>query len=208
MPDVTPRPRWFDQWSPAQRVAYTRRFVDLAAQGHDVDGEARFVDALAPRDATILDAGCGVGRVAAALAAAGHRPAGIDCDPTLIEAGRELYPGLPLVVLDLTQVAAGSLAEEGLPTAYDVIVSAGNVLHFCAAGTEALIVERLAAVLKPGGRAIFGFHTSGDYTHDRLDEDAARVGWRRDHRFATWDLDPHHADADWSVSVYRSPLSE
>lgn len=201
---MTPRPRWFDERTPAERTAYTRRFVDLAAQGHDVDGEARFVDAIARRGATILDAGCGVGRVAATLAGSGHLAVGVDCDPTLIEAGRRLYPQLALAELDLTALDEATLRRHGLPTSYDVIVCAGNVLHFCADDTEALIVSRLAAVLAPGGRAVFGYHTSGDYTPDRLDDDARRVGWTPEHRFGTWELDPFTPESDWAVSVYRS----
>ena len=65
-------------------------------RGDDIDGEARFVDALADRGAAILDAGCGVGRVAGRLARGraprgrgGRRP-----DPDRPRA-RASTPGLP-----------------------------------------------------------------------------------------------------------------
>ena len=48
--------------------AYQRRFDELAASGVHVHGEADFVDRFAP--SSVLDAGCGTGRVAAELAAA------------------------------------------------------------------------------------------------------------------------------------------
>jgi 2-polyprenyl-3-methyl-5-hydroxy-6-metoxy-1,4-benzoquinol methylase len=200
-----PRPRWFDHRNPAQREEYAHRFKRIAERGDDIDGEARFVDAVADRGSLVLDAGCGTGRVAAALARSGHQTAGVDVDPTLIERGREFYPGLPLATVDLWQVTPELLAEHGLPPAYDVIVCAGNVMLFLAEGSEGQVVSRLAGVLRPGGRAMFGFLTGAGYTHDDLDGDAAAAGWAREHRFGTWQLDLFTADSDWAVSVYRAP---
>src|SRR5688572_6214350 len=44
---------------------YGRHFAELIAGGADVEGEARLADALAPREARILDAGSGMGRIGA-----------------------------------------------------------------------------------------------------------------------------------------------
>ncbi|MEQ1788221.1 MAG: SAM-dependent methyltransferase, partial [Acidimicrobiales bacterium] len=49
---------------------YQARFDRLAAAGDDVHGEATFVRAYAPR--SVLDAGCGTGRVAIELARGGQ----------------------------------------------------------------------------------------------------------------------------------------
>lgn len=204
-PPESPRPRWFDHRTAEQRLDYAYRFVRIAERGEDIDGEARFIDALADRGSTILDAGCGTGRVAAALARAGHRAAGVDADPTLIGKGREFYPGLPLATVDLWHVSPERLGAVALPTAYDVIVCAGNVMLFVAEDTEHQVLRRLSAVLRPGGRAVFGFFTGRDYTHDDLDRDARAAGWTPEHRFGTWQLDPFSPSSDWAVSVYRSP---
>jgi SAM-dependent methyltransferase len=197
-----PEPRWFSHRDEAGREEYAHRFRRIAARGEDIDGEARFVDALARRRSTILDAGCGTGRVAAALARSGHAAYGVDVDPLLIERGREFHPGLPLAVLDLALVTPEALAALGFPTSYDVIVCPGNVMHFVGPGTEPRIVANLAAVLEPGGRLAFGFFTGRDYTPDDLDADAAAAGLTREHRFATWELHPSRDDSDWAVSVY------
>lgn len=206
MSSDSPRPRWFEHRDLAGRHAYATRFTEMEAQGKDVDGEARFVDALAERRSVILDAGCGTGRVAAALARAGHRAHGIDVDPVLVEAGRAQHPELPLVVLDLARATPDALVARGFPPAYDVIVSAGNVMHFVADGTEEAIVANLAALLAPRGRLVVGFATGRAFTHDRLDEHAAGSRLVREHRFADWELRPFHRGSDWAVSVYSRAL--
>jgi SAM-dependent methyltransferase len=188
--------RWFDEWTPDQRSEYADRFRKLAADGIDIDGEARLVDALAGRNSRVLDAGCGVGRVAAYLAGQGHRAAGVDLDPLLIRAGREQYPGLPLQCLDLVNVSP-NIGH------FDVIVSAGNVMVYLEPGTERAVLTALASVLVPNGRAVFGFATDRSYTIADLDRDAAAVGWSLESRWATWQLDPFTDSADWAVSVYR-----
>src|SRR3712207_7124098 len=42
-------------------ISYVQRFRTLAAQGNDIVGEARLVDAMLPRGSRVLDAGCGPG---------------------------------------------------------------------------------------------------------------------------------------------------
>ena len=80
--------RWLQmiEQNPGHSAWYIERFRTMAAAGDDLDGEARLIDAMAPRGARILDAGCGPGRVGAELAARGHRVVGVDVDPVLIEA--------------------------------------------------------------------------------------------------------------------------
>ncbi|MDO5726827.1 MAG: methyltransferase domain-containing protein [Bowdeniella nasicola] len=63
---------------------YIDRFDKMRAAGVDLDGEARTCDAIAPRAARIIDAGCGPGRTAIELARRGHAVIGLDIDPQLI----------------------------------------------------------------------------------------------------------------------------
>lgn len=54
-----------------------------------------------PRDARILDYGCGYGRLAAELVASGYRDVhGIDPSRALIERGRREHPDLPLELME------------------------------------------------------------------------------------------------------------
>ena len=72
------------QENPQHSAAYIQRFRDLAAAGQDLVCEARLVDAMLPRGARVLDAGCGQGRIGGFLAGAGHDVVGVDGDPVLI----------------------------------------------------------------------------------------------------------------------------
>lgn len=202
----TPSTRW-EEWVAVDDrwEAYSTKFAGYFVDGADMDGEARFVDMLVARASTVLDAGCGPGRVTAGLTARGHRAVGVDKDAGLVSDGHGRYPGLPLHVRDLLTVEPEWLAAQDLPTEFDAIVCPGNVMVFVAPGTERDVLGRLGALLRPGGRAVFGFSTDREYTVDGLDADAAAVGWTLEHRFATWHLDPFTADAGWAVSVYRSP---
>ncbi len=170
----------------------------MAADGADLAGEARFLDALLARGSRVLDAGCGPGRVGAALHESGHVVVGVDVDPALIEAAREEHPGPRWLVADLASLA---LDEEP----FDAAVLAGNVLVFVAPGSERAVLDRVAAQVRPDGLVVTGFTTGRDYRVTDLDRDCAAVGLTLEHRFATWDLRPWHDDADWVVSVHRKP---
>ena len=89
---------------PGHSSWYVERFRKMAAAGDDLAGEARLVDAMVPRGSRILDAGCGPGRVGAALAAVGHDVVGVDVDPVLIEAAETDYPGPRWIVQDLAEL--------------------------------------------------------------------------------------------------------
>lgn len=78
---------------PGHSQWYIERFRSMARAGNDLAGEARLVDAMAPRGAHILDAGCGPGRVGGYLAAAGHRVVGVDVDPALSRPPSRTTPG-------------------------------------------------------------------------------------------------------------------
>src|SRR6201746_2249222 len=54
---MTSTPRWFTEFGDGHAEWYIERFRKLAASGADLDGEGRFVDALVPRPARVLDAG-------------------------------------------------------------------------------------------------------------------------------------------------------
>lgn len=179
---------------------YIERFRAMARAGEDLSGEARLVDAMAPRGAHILDAGCGPGRVGGYLAAAGHRVVGVDVDPALIAAAEQDHPGPRWLVGDLAEL---DLPSRGIGDPFDLIVSAGNVMTFLAPGTRGQVLSRLRAHLNADGRAVIGFGAERGYDFGEFLEDAARAGLAPDVLLSTWDLRPFAEDSDFLVAVLR-----
>ncbi|KWV31775.1 class I SAM-dependent methyltransferase [Micromonospora rifamycinica] len=194
--------RWATETGPEHSQWYIDRFRQLAAEGADLAGEARLVDAVVAPRSRILDAGCGTGRVGAALAHRGHRVVGVDADPALVEAARSDHPGPRWLVADLAEL---DLAGAGEAEPFDAAVLAGNVMAFVAAGTEPTVLARVAAHLRPDGVALVGFGLDRGYRLDHFDSDVAAAGLRLEQRFATWDLRPWREEADFAVSLLRRP---
>lgn len=200
---LTPPTRWETESVDERWTAYRQRFAELVASGADLDGEARLLDAMLPRGAAVLDAGCGTGRVTDALHRRGHRVVGVDRDAGLVDAARQWYPASSYLVSDLLAVNPDMLAAAGAPTSFDLVALPGNVLVYVAPGTERAVLAVLSGLLRPRGRIVAGFATDRVYGVTGLDEDAAALGLTVEHRWATWDLEPWRADADWCVTVLR-----
>ncbi|GAB2988516.1 class I SAM-dependent methyltransferase [Actinotalea caeni] len=177
---------------------YVQRFRTMAAAGEDLHGEARLVDAMVPRGARVLDAGCGPGRVGGELARRGHTVVGVDVDPVLIEGAEADHPGPTWLVQDLATL---DLAAAGVTEPFDVVVSAGNVMAFLAPSTRGTVLRNLAAHLAPEGRLVVGFGAGRGYPFEEFFADAEAAGLRRDVTLATWDLRPWTPDADFLVAV-------
>src|ERR1700750_200980 len=143
------------------RGGYGAHFARLIADGVDIEGEARLADVLAPRQARILDAGSGMGRVGAALLARGHQVVGVDFDEEILAQSRETYPDLPVVASRLDHLTRDVLTTAGAPTSYDVVVCVGNVMILLAPDTERTVLSNLAALLAPHGLLLVGFALSG-----------------------------------------------
>ncbi|TQN40758.1 methyltransferase family protein [Blastococcus colisei] len=188
------------QENPEHSTAYIQRFKDLAAQGMDLAGEARLVDAMLTRGARVLDAGCGTGRVSGFLVDAGHEIVGVDGDPALIAEAQQQHPGGRWLVGDLAEL---DLPGQGIAEPFDAIVCAGNVMTFLAPSTRREVLRRMRAHLLPEGRAAIGFGAGRGYEFDEFLADARAVGWEPDLLLATWDLRPFTPDADFLVAILR-----
>lgn len=196
------------RWEVSANASYGPTFDRLVREGADVHGEARLADALLPRGGTVLDAGSGMGRVAAELAARGHRVTAVEKDRELVEQSRATYPDLPVLVADLADLTPRTLAEQGAPTAYDLVVAVGNVLVYLAEGTERIVLGNLAALLAEGGRVLVGFHPEegpqGARGYDPVEfvADVEASGLEVVHRFGTYDLAPPAEDyCVWVLSA-------
>ena len=193
-------------------ATYDQRWTELAAKGENVHGEADLVEWLCrsreqgPEPGTgpgpgpsVLDAGCGTGRVAAELARRGMDTVGVDLDRAMLDKARERAPELRWVV--------GDLADVDLGRRFDVVVLAGNVMIFLEPGTEGRVVANAARHLAAGGVLVAGFELQvGRLGLADYDGHAAAAGLVLAERWATWDRQPFAGGA-YAVSVHRPALA-
>ncbi len=178
------------QWSGDD---YQRRFDELAATGADVHGEASFVMRSAPR--SVLDAGCGTGRVAIELARRGVEVVGVDIDSSMLATARANGPALEWHEHDLTTLDLGR--------SFDVVVLAGNVPLFTPAGTHHALVAGCARHVAPAGVLIAGFQLGRGYDIAAYDSDCGAAGLTLRERFSTWAAEPFTPGSGYAVSVHH-----
>ena len=184
-------------WLRMQRASgdeYDEPYERKAAAGENVHGEADFVMRFSPT--SVLDAGCGTGRIARELARRGVDVVGVDLDETMLSTARRKAPSLAWHCADLASIDLGRT--------FDVILLAGNVMIFLTPGTEAAVVVNLVRHLAPGGRLVAGFSLRpGQLTVEEYERIVAAAGLSREELWSTWDRDPWDPDADYQLSVHR-----
>ena len=189
------------RWERADTDGFGERFARLIDSGADVYGEARLADVLLGRNATVLDAGAGMGRIGAELQRRGHTVVAAEKDPALVADAVARYPDLPMLETDLLALTPALLAERGLPTAFDLVVLVGNVIVLAAEETEVRMLRTLRALLAPGGRMLVGFHpvdspasSARPYPFEEFAAHATAAGLDVQHRFGTYELAPPAED--------------
>jgi len=173
---------------------YQERFDSLAASGVSVHGEADFVMTLAP--GSVLDAGCGTGRLAQELARRGVEVVGVDADESMIAAARRRRPDLDWLV--------ANIGDLELDRTFDVVAMAGNVPLFTPSGTEAALVAGCARHVAPGGALVCGFQLGRGYEVAEYDDHCRAVGFELAARWSTWDRVEFPGDGSYIVSVHRA----
>ncbi|MCP5028918.1 MAG: class I SAM-dependent methyltransferase [Actinomycetia bacterium] len=183
---------------PGHSAWYIERFRTMAAEGNDLAGEARFVDALVGRGARILDAGCGPGRVGAFLHGVGHEVVGVDVDPALIEAAEQDHPGPTWLVADLAEL---DLPSRGIADGFDAILCAGNVMTFLAPSTRVEVLTRMGRHLGDDGRIAVGFGGGRGYDFDEFRADCEAAGLALEVELESWDLRPFAPNSGFLVAL-------
>ena len=182
--------------------SYQRRFDELADSGAEVHGEADFVGLVASSFAvnpsgpiSVLDAGCGTGRVGIELALRGYEVVGADIDSSMLATALALAPGITWVRSDLAALDLGRT--------FDVVVMAGNVPLFTPPGTEAALIAGCARHVAGGGVLVSGFSLGRGYEVADLDVHATSAGLVLSERWSTWDRAPFPGNGTYAVSVHR-----
>ncbi len=174
---------------------YDKRWDRMAADGAPVHGEAELVCQLGGH--RILDAGCGTGRVAAELARRGRAVVGVDNDADMLARARVRADDVSWVLADLATVE--------LPAAFDVIVMAGDVLHYVRPGHESMVVSNLARHLAPGGHLVSGASLAEPVQLTHYDNWCRAAGLEPAERFASWNRAPYDRPGHYAVSIHRRP---
>jgi 2-polyprenyl-3-methyl-5-hydroxy-6-metoxy-1,4-benzoquinol methylase len=109
---------------------------------------------------TVLDVGCGIGRVSSAFD--GCRYTGIDVSPLAIEFARRAYPAGEYIVADL--------AKWHTPRRFDLVVVLFVFVHFVEHDSWREAVERCLSWVAPRGSMLFAdtFPQEIEYRHAHL----------------------------------------
>lgn len=114
----------------------------------------------AAADRTVVDAGCGAGRMTSYLSHAGLNVSGVDLSPEMVRVAQRLHPELLFEVGELTDLPVADAAADGVLAWYSIIHSPPTALP--------AIAGEFWRALRPGGSALIAFHAgSGHRTIDR-----------------------------------------
>lgn len=190
-----PKTRRAGLWDGKRADDYDTKWKRMAAAGENPHGEADFVQRYSP--SSVLDAGCGTGRVAIELAARGLDTAGHDVNADMLAQARAKAPEIPWT--------ESGLAELNLGRTFDAVVLAGNVILFVDPGTEAACVAGAARHVAPGGHLIAGFSVDRMVSADDWETWLRAAGMEPLARCSTWAGDGFTTDSNYLVSVAQQP---
>ena len=178
---------------------YDAGYEQRAAAGENVHGEADFVGRWSP--ASVLDAGCGTGRVGRELDRRGIEVVGLDLDAEMLATARAKAPGVTWLLADVADVDLGRH--------FDMVLMAGNVINFVAPVSRRSAVLNMARHLGPEGLLVTGHSVRSDgCPPGDLDRWAAEAGLALIERWSTWQQAPFLPGSDYSLSVHSRQALE
>lgn len=140
----------------------------------------------------VLDFGCGIGRVALALAPYAERVVGVDVSSAMVAEARRRAAGVADVAFDATDGRTLPFAD----ASFDLVLAVDSVPYLVRAGVLEAQLAELKRVLRPGGDLlVFNWSYRGDEAADAR-EAAGAAGFaclRSGERpFAIWDATGFH----------------
>jgi SAM-dependent methyltransferase len=136
------------------------KYYDLLYRDKDYAGEAQFIQQLfqtyAPAVRSILELGCGTGKLAGALAEDSYRVHGVDLSAEMLKRAAERQAQLSAEISARLSFSQANIQDLRLGQTFDAVISIFHVLSY--QSTESAIQSTLQTVrehLKPGGVFIF-----------------------------------------------------
>lgn len=172
---------------------YDTRWDRMAAEGASVHDEATFVDALGGQ--SVLDAGCGTGRIAVELKRRGRDVVGVDNDADMIDLAKTKDCEIDWVLADVATVDLGR--------SFDVVVMAGDVLNYVTPGFESMVVSNLRRHIEIGGLLVTGGSVAEQDQLVHYDNWCRAAGLVPEARYASWDGLSYDRPGHYAVSVHR-----
>ena len=193
--------RWVTETKPGHSQWYIERFRTMAAEGADLGGEARLVDAMvraAARECSTPGAGRAGRRRAPRARPHGRRRR------RRSRADRRRRGRPPRSPLARRRPGRPRPAGDGRARAVRR-APCWPATSWCSSrpGPRPTCCAASPPTSCPTGFVVTGFHTNRDLPLARFDECVGEAGLRVEHRFATWDLRAWHDGADFAVTVLR-----
>ncbi|HVC74960.1 MAG TPA: class I SAM-dependent methyltransferase [Candidatus Micrarchaeaceae archaeon] len=173
---------------------YERTYELRAAAGEEVHGEANFVSRFSPT--SVLDAGCGTGRVGRELHRRGVDVVGIDLDAEMLETARARCGSVEWI--------EGDISAMNLGRTFDIVLMAGNVINFVIPERRQRALENLVKQVRPAGLLINGHSIRPDgCPQARFEAWAEALDLELVERWSTWDQDPFTERSEYGLTVHR-----
>ena len=152
-------------------------------------GEAEIVHAAVPRGASVLELGCGTGRILRPLAALGHQVTGVDDSPDMLARS----PDLPTV--------CSAIESLRLDREFDAVLLASTLIN-AAPGTRLAFLATVRCHLRGDGIAVFQQNPPGWFTAlpgaEPVRDDPG--GIRRIIRAARWEPPCMHIEVEYQAA--------
>lgn len=164
--------------------------------------EAFYLDACAGAG-SVLELGCGYGRLLLPLAGAGHRVIGLDCDPGLLGLARQAAALAPASVRERITLQQADMRSFALDARFDrILIPFGGL--YCLPGEDEQLrcLARAARHLAPHGLLLFDawpaddFHAHADPGAVEDEQPVVSVEWRG----TVWDV---HEHSRWERDAQR-----
>ncbi len=138
------------------------RYYD-ALNADQVDDIPLYLELAGTASGTVLDVGCGSGRILFPLLAAGHEAHGIELETAMLGLAEERARSLSAAARARLSLHHGNATQYAFPTRYSLILLSYNMLmHFHETATQLILLQHLRRIAHPHARLIIDLPHPGE----------------------------------------------